>query len=138
SSILVSNFSTLVSSLVSIEVSTLSFHCFGLRFFNQNICEVVADEEINDAFHIDKISLSYAKSLYKDIIVGEKITLKPSLASLVGRRNVIEIRQILIEKVRDLVYNELYEKYKKIAAEFDTGNQLLNQKKQILVLAALL
>lgn len=104
----------------------------------QNICEVVADEEINDAFHIDKISLSYAKSLYKDIIVGEKITLKPSLASLVGRRNVIEIRQILIEKVRDLVYNELYEKYKKIAAEFDTGNQLLNQKKQILVLAALL
>ena len=100
-------------------------------------CEVVANEDKNVS-HIDKISISYAKEFNKDVTIGETITLKRSLASLVGRRNVIEIRHILIEKVRDLVYNELYEKYKKIAAEVNTGCPLHDREKEILILAALL
>lgn len=55
-----------------------------------------------------------------------------------GRRNVVAAREILIEKVRDLVYNERYEKYKTFAKEVNTGNILLDWKKQILVLATLL
>ena len=100
-------------------------------------CEVVANEDKNVS-HIDKISISYAKEFNKDITVGETIAIKRSLASLVGRRNVIEIRHILIEKVRDLVYNELYEKYKKIAAEVNTGSPSHDKEKEILILAALL
>lgn len=100
-------------------------------------CEVVPDEDKNVSY-IDKISISYAKEFNKDITVGETITIKRSLPSLVGRRNVIEIRHILIEKVRDLVYNERYEKYKKIAAKVNTGSPLHDREKEILILAALL
>lgn len=118
----------------SIEVTVNPDSC---DFEILTTCEVVANEDKNVS-HIDKISISYAKEFNKDITVGETIAIKRSLASLVGRRNVIEIRHILIKKVRDLVYNELYEKYKKIAAEVNTGSPLHDKEKEILILAALL
>ena len=101
--------------------------------------EVVADEVFKDDLNsiFSQISLSQARKIYKNIAIGEKYTEKMSIGFL-GRRNIVAAREILIEKVRDLVYNERYEKYKTFAKEVNTGNILLDWKKQILFLATLL
>jgi N utilization substance protein A len=101
--------------------------------------EVVADEFFKDNSNsiFSQISLSQARKINKNIAIGEKFTEKMSIGFL-GRRNVVAAREILIEKVRDLVYNERYEKYKTFVKEVNTGNILLDWKKQILVLATLL
>ncbi len=92
------------------------------------IREIVEDES-EDIWDHDKISLTEARKIEPDFEVGEEVSEQIQIEDF-GRRAVTTARQTLIQKVKDLEKDILFQKYKDIVGEIVTGEvyQLLSKE----------
>ncbi|MBS1486142.1 MAG: transcription termination/antitermination protein NusA [Bacteroidetes bacterium] len=89
----------------------------------------IVDDESEDIWDHDKISLSEAQKIEPDFEVGEEVSEQIYLEDF-GRRAVTTARQSLIQKVKDLEKDILFQKYKDIVGEIISGEvyQILSRE----------
>ena len=80
----------------------------------------IVDDDSEDIWDFDKISLSEAHKIEPDFEVGEEVSEQISINDF-GRRAVTTARQTLIQKVKDLEKDILFQKYKDIVGEIISG-----------------
>lgn len=80
----------------------------------------IVDDDSEDIWDFDKISLSDAHKIEPDFEVGEEVSEQIFIDDF-GRRAVTTARQTLIQKVKDLEKDILFQKYKDIAGEIIAG-----------------
>ena len=80
----------------------------------------IVDDDSEDIWEHDKISLSEARKIEPDFEVGEEVS-EPIDIEHFGRRAVTTARQTLMQKVKDLEKDILFQKYKEIVGEIITG-----------------
>jgi len=93
----------------------------------------IVDDNSEDIWDDNKMSLSEARKIEPDFEIGEQLTEEINLEDF-GRREINSAKQILIFKIKDLEKNSLYHKYSKLLGEMITVevHQVLN--KQIILL----
>lgn len=79
----------------------------------------IVDDDSEDIWDYDKIPLSEAKKIEPDFEIGEEVADEVKLDDF-GRRVVQTARQTLIQKVKDLEKELLYQKYKDQVGEMVT------------------
>jgi transcription termination/antitermination protein NusA len=89
----------------------------------------IVDDDSEDIWEHDKISLTDAKKIEPDFEVGEEVAEEIHLEDF-GRRAVTTARQTLLQKVKDLEKDIIYQKYKDIVGEIISGEvyQLLSRE----------
>ncbi len=89
----------------------------------------IVDDNSEDIWDHDKISLSEAREIEPDFEIGEEVAEEIKLADF-GRRAVMTARQTLIQKVKDLEKDILFQKYKDLVGEMIAGEvyQVLNRE----------
>ncbi len=80
----------------------------------------IVDDDSEDIWDHDKISLLEARKIESDFEVGEEVAEQIYLEDF-GRRAVTTARQTLMQKVKDLEKDILYQKYKDIVGEIISG-----------------
>src|SRR3954466_13872376 len=80
----------------------------------------IVDDNSEDIWEHDKISLTEAQKIEPDFEVGEEVAEEIHLEDF-GRRAVTTARQTLIQKVKDLEKDILFQKYKDIVGEIISG-----------------
>lgn len=98
------------------------------------IREIVEDDS-EDIWEHDKISLSEARKIEPDFEVGEEVSEQIDIEEF-GRRAVTTARQTLMQKVKDLEKDILYQKYKDIVGEIITGEVYQVLGKEVLLIDA--
>lgn len=93
----------------------------------------IVDDDSEDIWDHDKISLSEARKIEPDFEVGEEVTEQIGIEHF-GRRAVTTARQTLIQKVKDLEKDVLYQKYKDIVGEIITGEVYQVLSKEVLLI----
>lgn len=76
----------------------------------------IVDDNSEDIWDYDKISLSDARKIEPDFEIGEEVAEDVSLEDF-GRRAVMTARQTLIQKIKDLEKDILFNKYKDLVGE---------------------
>ncbi|MFD2203929.1 transcription termination factor NusA [Shivajiella indica] len=76
----------------------------------------IVDDNSEDIWDIDKISLSDARKIEPDFEVGEEVYEKIELEEF-GRRAVMMARQTLIQKIKDLEKDLLFNQYEELVGE---------------------
>ena len=94
--------------------------------------KIIPDDENMDEPH-SQIYLSDAKKIEKDFEVGEEVVQEISLADF-GRRLVLTARQNLVQKIRDLEKDLVFEKYKELVGEIITAEVYQILSKEVLLL----
>jgi len=95
------------------------------------IREIVEDDS-EDIWEHDKISLTEAKRIEPDFEVGEEVSEQIDIEEF-GRRAVTTARQTLMQKVKDLEKDILFQKYKDIVGEIITGEVYQTLSKEVLL-----
>lgn len=80
----------------------------------------IVDDDSEDIWEHDKISLTEARKIEPDFEVGEEVSEQIEIEHF-GRRAVTTARQTLMQKVKDLEKDILFQKYKDIVGEIITG-----------------
>jgi len=76
----------------------------------------IVDDDSEDIWDYDKISLSEARKLEDDFEVGEEAAEEIGFGSF-GRRAIMAAKQALLQKVKDLEKDVLYNKYAQLVGE---------------------
>jgi transcription termination/antitermination protein NusA len=76
----------------------------------------IVDDNSEDIWDHDKISLSEARKIEPDFEIGEEVAEEVKLLDF-GRRAVMTARQTLIQKIKDLEKDILFQKYKELVGE---------------------
>jgi len=100
--------------------------------------EVVSDDFAEDSFDYDEnkhISLTDSHKIEEDFEEGEEVADELKLEDF-GRRMVMTARQTLIQKVKDLEKDYLFQKYKDLAGEIITGEVYQILGKELLLIDA--
>lgn len=89
----------------------------------------IVDDDSEDIWDFDKVSLSEARKIQPDFEVGEEVSEQIYIEDF-GRRAVTTARQTLIQKVKDLEKDILFQKYKDLVGEIIAGEvyQLLSKE----------
>ncbi len=89
----------------------------------------IVDDNSEDIWDYDKISLSEAREIEPDFEIGEEVAEDVKLEDF-GRRAVMTARQTLIQKIKDLEKDILFNKYKDLVGEIVIGEvyQILNRE----------
>ncbi|HYG18926.1 MAG TPA: transcription termination factor NusA [Ohtaekwangia sp.] len=89
----------------------------------------IVDDESEDIWEHDKISLTEAQKIEPDFEIGEEVSEQIFIEDF-GRRAVTTARQTLIQKVKDLEKDILFQKYKDLVGEIIAGEvyQVLNKE----------
>lgn len=89
----------------------------------------IVDDNSEDIWDHDKISLSEAREIEPDFEIGEEVAEEIKL-EMFGRRAVMTARQTLIQKIKDLEKDILFQKYKELVGEIITGEvyQILSRE----------
>lgn len=89
----------------------------------------IVDDNSEDIWDHDKISLSEARKIEPDFEIGEEVAEEIKLEDF-GRRAVMTARQTLIQKIKDLEKDNLFHKYKDLVGEIIVGEvyQLLSKE----------
>lgn len=95
----------------------------------------IVDDDSEDIWDHDKISLSDARKIQPDFEVGEEVAEEIYLEDF-GRRAVTTARQTLIQKVKDLEKDILFQKYKDIVGEIITGEVYQVLSREVLLIDA--
>ena len=93
--------------------------------------EIVEDDS-EDIWDFDKISLSDAHKIEPDFEVGEEVSEQVYIEDF-GRRAVTTARQTLIQKVKDLEKDILFQKYKDLVGEIIAGEVYQVLSKEVLL-----
>ncbi len=80
----------------------------------------IVDDNSEDIWDYDKIALSDAQKIEPDFEVGEEVSEEIKLEDF-GRRAVLTARQTLIQRVKDLEKDLMYQKYKDLVGEIISG-----------------
>jgi N utilization substance protein A len=80
----------------------------------------IVDDNSEDIWDHDKISLTEAQKIEPDFEIGEEVAEEVKLEDF-GRRAVLTARQTLIQKVKDLEKEILFQKYKDMVGEMITA-----------------
>ena len=80
----------------------------------------IVDDNSEDIWDYDKISLSEARKIEPDFEIGEEVAEEVKLLDF-GRRTVMTARQTLIQKIKDLEKDILFQKYKELVGEIIAG-----------------
>lgn len=96
------------------------------------IREIVEDDS-EDIWDHDKISLTEARKIEPDFEVGEEVS-EPIEIEDFGRRAVTTARQTLMQKVKDLEKDILFQKYKDIVGEIVTGEVYQVLSREVLLI----
>lgn len=80
----------------------------------------IVDDDSEDIWDYDKISLSEARKIEPDFEIGEEVAEEVKLLDF-GRRAVMTARQTLIQKIKDLEKDILFQKYKELVGEIIVG-----------------
>ncbi len=95
----------------------------------------IVDDESEDIWEHDKISLSEAKKIEPDFEVGEEVAEEIHLEDF-GRRAVTTARQTLMQKVKDLEKDIIFQKYKDIVGEIISGEVYQTLSREVLLIDA--
>ncbi len=76
----------------------------------------VVDDNSEDIWDYDKISQTDAKKIEEDFEIGEEVAEELKLEDF-GRRAVLTARQTLVQKIKDLEKEYLFDRYKEIVGE---------------------
>jgi transcription termination/antitermination protein NusA len=89
----------------------------------------IVDDNSEDIWDHDKIALSEARKIEPDFEIGEEVAEEIKLEDF-GRRAVLTARQTLIQKIKDLEKDLLFEKYKELVGEIIAGEvyQVMNRE----------
>jgi transcription termination/antitermination protein NusA len=98
------------------------------------IREIVEDDS-EDIWDHDKISVTEARKIEPDFEVGEEVS-EPIEIEDFGRRAVTTARQTLMQKVKDLEKDILFQKYKDIVGEIITGEVYQVLSREVLLIDA--
>ena len=93
----------------------------------------IVDDDSEDIWDFDKISISEAKKIEPDFEVGEEVAEEIFLEDF-GRRAVTTARQTLIQKVKDLEKDIIFQKYKDIVGEIITGEVYQVLSREVLLI----
>ena len=93
----------------------------------------IVDDDSEDIWDYDKIPLSEARKIQTDFEVGEEVAEEVKLIDF-GRRLVQTARQTLIQKIKDLEKEMLYDKYKDQVGELITGEVYQTLRNELIVL----
>lgn len=93
--------------------------------------EIVATTEDVEDENL-QIPLAQARKIEADFTVGEEVA-EPIKFEDFGRRLVLTARQTLMQKVRDLEKEKLYEKYKEFIGEIITGEVYQTLKRELII-----
>lgn len=80
----------------------------------------IVDDNSEDIWDFDKIPLAEAKEIEPDFEIGEEVAELIGL-EVFGRRVVQTARQTLIQKIKDLEKESLFDKYKDLVGELVSG-----------------
>ncbi|MBT1685252.1 transcription termination factor NusA [Dawidia soli] len=92
----------------------------------------IVDDDSEDIWDFDKISLSEAHKIEPDFEVGEEVSEQVYIEDF-GRRAVTTARQTLIQKVKDLEKDILFQKYKDLVGEIIAGEVYQVLSKEVLL-----
>ena len=95
----------------------------------------IVDDDSEDIWEHDKISLSEAQKIEADFEVGEEVAEQIYLEDF-GRRAVTTARQTLMQKVKDLEKDILYQKYKDLVGEIIAGEVYQVLGREVLLIDA--
>ena len=89
----------------------------------------IVDNNSEDIWDHDKISISEAKKIESDFEIGEELAEEIKLEHF-GRRAVMSARQTLIQKIKDLEKDTLFQKYQDLIGEIVQGEvyQILSRE----------
>ena len=93
----------------------------------------IVDDDSEDIWDFDKIPLEEAKKIEPDYEVGEQVAEEVKLEDF-GRRAVLMARQTLIQRVKDLERDNLYQQYKDQVGEIITGEVYQVWSREALIL----
>lgn len=95
----------------------------------------IVDDNSEDIWDHDKISLTEARKTEPDFEVGEEVSEQMYIEDF-GRRAVTTARQTLIQKVKDLEKDILFQKYKDLVGEIITGEVYQVLSREVLLIDA--
>jgi len=95
----------------------------------------IVDDNSEDIWDNDKISLTEARKIEPDFEIGEEVAEEVKLEDF-GRRAVMTARQTLIQRIKDLEKDILFQKYKELVGEIITGEVYQVLTKEILLIDA--
>jgi N utilization substance protein A len=95
----------------------------------------IVDDNSEDIWDHDKISLSEAQKIEPDFEIGEEVAEEVKLEDF-GRRAVMTARQTLIQKIKDLEKDILFQKYKELVGEIIVGEVYQILSREVLLIDA--
>lgn len=93
----------------------------------------IVDDNSEDIWEHDKISLSEAQRIEPDFEIGEEVAEEIKIEDF-GRRAVTTAKQALLQKVKDLEKDILFQKYKDLVGEIITGEVYQVLSKEVLLI----
>lgn len=93
----------------------------------------IVDDNSEDIWDHDKISLSDARAIEPDFEIGEEVSEEIKLIDF-GRRAVMTARQTLIQKIKDLEKDLLFDKYKELVGEIIVGEVYQTLSREVLLI----
>ena len=93
----------------------------------------IVDDNSEDIWDFDKIPLTEAQKIEADFEVGEEVAEEVKLIDF-GRRAVLMARQTLIQRVKDLERDNLYQQYKDMVGEIISGEVYQVWSREALIL----
>jgi N utilization substance protein A len=95
----------------------------------------IVDDNSEDIWDHDKISLTDAKIIEADFEIGEEVAEEVKLEDF-GRRAVMTARQTLVQKIKDLEKDILFQKYKELVGEIIMGEVYQTLSREVLMIDA--
>jgi N utilization substance protein A len=95
----------------------------------------IVDDDSEDIWDHDKVALTEARKIEPDFEVGEEVAEEIFLEDF-GRRAVTTARQTLMQKVKDLEKDILFQKYKDLVGEIITGEVYQVLGREVLLIDA--
>ena len=93
----------------------------------------IVDDNSEDIWDHDKICLTDARKIEPDFEIGEEVAEEIKLIDF-GRRAVMTARQTLIQKIKDLEKDILFQKYKVLVGEIITGEVYQTMSREVLLI----
>ncbi len=93
----------------------------------------IVDDNSEDIWDHDKISLTEAREIEPDFEIGEEVAEEIKLLDF-GRRAVMTARQTLIQKIKDLEKDILFQKYKDLVGEIIQGEVYQVLSREVLLI----
>ena len=93
----------------------------------------IVDDNSEDIWDYDKISISEARQIEPDFEIGEEVAEEIKLINF-GRRAVMTARQTLIQRIKDLEKDIVFQKYKDLAGEIINAEVYQTLSREVLLI----